>query len=313
MGLAIKPAQKVQQFARICLWGVEKQGKTHAALELATALVGERGPIGVISSERGSSALLSRNYPHDVADLMRDEGNNPVRNPFSARRYEEAVTAFVNGGYPVIIVDSLSHLWEGEGGILEVVQKAGGEFQKGWDAGSPLYQKCLNTLLSVPCHLIVTLRAKDAYELEEYTKKDGKAGKRPKNVGMAPVIRKYFGYEMQFMIRMEDMTGQIVSSAYQEELPKGMEIESMTTDFAPALLRFLEGVAPPERVPTLVESYKRGVLTGAWSRETFYATASRQLGVLVSGNTSLEAEQLKSLAALAEAGAPEASQQSDVA
>src|SRR5262249_24316812 len=159
--MIIQDAQKVQQKARVCFWGVEKSGKTHAALELATALVGLSGKIGVISSERGASSLLARKFPHQLIDLSTDEGNNPVRNPFSAKRYEEALITFIHAGYQAIIVDSLSHLWEGEGGILEVVQKNGGEFQEGWKAGSPLYQKFLNTLLSVPAHLIVTLRAKD--------------------------------------------------------------------------------------------------------------------------------------------------------
>jgi hypothetical protein len=44
--MVIRPAEEV------------KQGKTHALLELATALA-NGGKIGVISSERGSSSLLS--------------------------------------------------------------------------------------------------------------------------------------------------------------------------------------------------------------------------------------------------------------
>src|SRR5262249_27295020 len=163
----------------------------------------------------------------------------------------------------------------------------GNEFQDGWKAGSPIYQKFLNHLLNVPCHLIVTLRSKDAYEMVDYVKKDGNIGKCPKNVGSAPVIRKYFGYEMQFMIRVDEMVGQIMSSAYQEELPKGMEIESMSADFAPALLRFLDGAPPPERIPTLLETGKRGLVTGAWTKETFYATASKALRVAVSRDVAL--------------------------
>jgi hypothetical protein len=312
MVMVIKDALKVQQHARVCFWGVEKSGKTHAALELATALVGKGGKIGVISSERGSSSLLARKFPHHLIDLSIDEGNNPVRNPFSPKRYEEALLTFVDAGYQVIIVDSLSHLWEGEGGILETVQKNGGEFQDGWKAGSPLYQKCLNTLLNVPCHLIVTLRSKDAYEMEDYIKRDGKPGKRPKNVGSAPVIRKYFDYEMQLMVRMEGKTGQIVSSACEEELPKDTEIESVTDELAPALARWLEGAPPPEKVPTLSESYKRGLVTGAWSKDTFYATAGRALGVPVTRGAVLSVEQLKQLAEVAEVGAVEIAQLAEI-
>ena len=148
-----------------------------------------------------------------------------------------------------------------------------------------------------------------AYEMVDYVKKNGEMGKCPKNVGSAPVIRKYFGYKMQFMIRMDEMVGQIMSSAYQEELPKGMEIESFASDFAPALLRFLDGAPPPERILTLLEIGKRGLVTGAWTKETFYATAGRALGVTVSRDVALEVAQLKQLAALAEAGVPDGSQE----
>lgn len=308
MGLIIEDAEKICQYARVCFWGVEKQGKTHAALELATALAnGDKNKIGVISSERGSSSLLAPKFPHRVINLAVDEGRNEVKNPFSAKRYEEALQLFVDAGCEVIIVDSLTHLWEGEGGILNVVAAQGGEYQKGWDVGTPLYQKFLNKMLSVPCHLIVTLRAKDAYEMEDYTKKDGKPGKRPANVGVAPIIRKGFGFEMQFAFRMNNQVCIAQSSAYQDEIAKDMEIESITNDFYPVLVRWLEGAPLPERIPTLQESYKRGLAKGAWVKETFYQTASRALGVAVARDTALDVAQLKALAALAalaEQGAP---------
>ena len=42
MTLEIKPAQKFKRWARVCFWGCSKQGKTHAALAIATAMVGGR-------------------------------------------------------------------------------------------------------------------------------------------------------------------------------------------------------------------------------------------------------------------------------
>src|SRR5690242_15812707 len=240
MAMIIKPAQKVRQHARVCFWGIEKAGKTHSALDLARALVGPEGKVGVVSSERGSSKLLAWKFPHDIIDLTVDEGNNPVRNPFTPKRYEEALQTFVQAGYQVIIVDSLSHLWEGEGGLLEFVEsQSGDKFTSGWGKGTPIYQHFLNTLLSVPCHLIVTLRAKEAYVMEEYTKRNGERGTAPKNVGSAPIIRKGFGFEMQLTIRVDAKVGTIQSSANEEELPKGTEIEDVSEDLAPVLLRWL--------------------------------------------------------------------------
>lgn len=304
MVMAIKPAEKIKQYARICFWGIEKAGKTHAALDLARSLVGPNGKVGVISSERGSSGLLAWKFPHDIIDLTVDEGNNPIRNPYTTKRYEEAIHTFVNAGYQAIIVDSLSHLWEGEGGVLEFVDgQSGDKFTSGWSKGTPLYNRSLNTLLSVPCHLIVTLRAKDAYVMEEYTKRDGSRGTAPKNAGAAPIIRKGFGFEMQLTIRVDAKVGYIQSSAYEEELPKGMEIENVTDDLTPILLRWLDGAPPPERVPSLAESYKVGLEKKSWTKEDFYASVSALLGnIPVSRDTVLSPEQLKIVAEAAERG-----------
>lgn len=310
MAMIIKPAQKLRQHARVCLWGIEKAGKTHAALELASSLVGENGKIGVISSERGSSSLLAWKFPHGIIDLTVDEGGNPVRNPFTPKRYEEALQTFVQAGYQAIIVDSLSHLWEGEGGMLEFVgSQSGDTFTSGWGKGTPIYQHFLNTLLGVPCHLVVTLRAKEAYVMEEYTKRSGDRGTAPKNVGSAPIIRKGFGFEMQLTIRVDAKVGTIQSSANEEELPKGMEIESVSNDLAPILLRWLDGAPPPERVPALAEIYQVGIQRKSWNATDFYSTASAILdGASVSKTAPLSPEQLKKLMEAAERGPVEMGQ-----
>ena len=53
MTLEIESAEKVKLYARACLWGVEKSGKTHTALMLATALAGEGGKVAVIGQRYG--------------------------------------------------------------------------------------------------------------------------------------------------------------------------------------------------------------------------------------------------------------------
>ena len=78
MVMVIQKAEKFQQYARICLWGVPKVGKTHAALAMAKTLAGPGGKIGVISSEYGSSALLSRKFAHDILDKAHPQGKQPI-------------------------------------------------------------------------------------------------------------------------------------------------------------------------------------------------------------------------------------------
>jgi len=258
--LQIKPATKFKQFARVVFWGVEKSGKTHAALSLATRLAGETGKIGVISSEYASSQFLQHRFPHDIIDLTEvDSQGNIARNAFSAARYEEAIKLFVKDGYSVIVIDSLSHLWEGEGGILDAVNsRRGNTFNDGWGENSPIYRRTIQAILSTRAHIIITLRAKDGYIQQDYLKKDGTKGTQPVNVGLAPVMRKNFGYEMHLKIRMESMIGTVEATAMQDYIPRGEEVEAIDDDFATRLLAALDGEPMPE--PTEQQKDMRSLL-----------------------------------------------------
>lgn len=284
MKLVIKPSEKIRQFARVCLWGPPKAGKSHAALMLATALAGEHGKVGVISSEYGSTKLLAHKFPHDIIDLAEpDEYGKSVRNPFSPERYEEALNLFLSAGYEAIVIDSLSHAWAGEGGILEAVDKAGrNSFSDGWRDNTPVYNRLVNAILGAKCHVILTLRAKEAYVMESYTKKDGSIGTVPKNVGQAPVMRKGFGFEMQLTIRMDSMTAHIEASGVEDYIHKGEEIEKPGPELAYRLLEALDGAAPPEPLPTKRDLYDKGITHGLWTKaDEFYVAASVVLNAVV--------------------------------
>jgi hypothetical protein len=256
MALTIKPAEKHKQYARVCLWGTPKAGKTHTALAMATVLAGEDGKIGVISSEYASSKLLAHKFPHDIIDLSEadEHGGVPVKNAFAPSRYEDALNLFTQNGYKVVIIDSLSHSWAGEGGTLEAVDKTGkNSFSDGWKENTPKYNHLVNTILAARCHIIVTLRAKDAYVQEEYIKRDGSKGFMPKNIGQSPVMRKGFSFEMHLTMRMDSLTGYVEASAIEDYIQKGEEIEKPGSDLAQRLLDALDGVPLPEPTEQQVE------------------------------------------------------------
>lgn len=253
--LQIKPAQKFKQYARMCFWGIPKSGKSHAALAIATAAVGETGKVGVISSEYGSTNLLSHKFPHDIIDLTTDEHGNPIANPFAPARYEEAIKLFVENGYEAIVIDSLSHAWEGEGGVLENVKAKKNTFSDGWgQVGTPMYQHLMRSILSAKAHVFITIRAKDGYVVE--LNNEGK--NVPRNVGLKPVIRSSFGYEMQLTIRMDALVGHIDESAFQDEFPQGTQIVRPGEDVAYTLLQCLDGVPVVE--PTAESTEMRRLL-----------------------------------------------------
>lgn len=265
MGLQIQQATKFKLPARVCIWGTQKAGKTHGGLALATALAGESGKVGVISSEYASSQLLQHRFPHDIINLAEvDENSNLVKGAFSPARYEEAIRLFTSAHYDVIVIDSLSHVWEGEGGLLEAVNKPEqNTFNDGWGKATPVYKKLINTILAARCHIIITLRAKDAYVMEDYINKRGEKATRPKNVGLAPVMRKGFGYEMHLTLRMDNMIAHVEATAMQDYIPFGEEIDDIGQDLAQRLLDALDGVPLPE--PTEQQKAMRTLL------DEFYA------------------------------------------
>jgi hypothetical protein len=264
MVLQIQPATKFRQYARVCIWGTQKVGKTHGALALATAIAGEQGKVGVISSEYASSQLLQHRFPHDIINLAEvDENSNLVPGAFSPARYEEAIKLFTAARYDVIVIDSLSHVWEGEGGLLEAVNKPGqNTFDDGWRINTPIYKHLINTILSARCHIIITLRGKDAYVHEDYIKPNGQPGKRPKNVGQAPIMRKGFGYEMHLTLQVDSMVARVEATAMQDYIPNGEEITDLAS-IAPRLLDALDGVPLPE--PTEQQKAMRTLLDEFYS------------------------------------------------
>jgi hypothetical protein len=266
MALQIQTATKFRLPARVCIWGTQKVGKTHGGLALATAIAGPNGKVGVISSEYASSQLLQHRFPHDIVNLAEvDENSNLVPGAFSAARYEEALKLFTAARYDVVVIDSLSHVWEGEGGLLEAVNKPGqNTFDDGWRVNTPIYKHLINTILAARCHIIITLRAKDAYVMEEYVKRTtGEKGTRPKNVGQCPVMRKGFGYEMHLTLRMDNMVAYVEATAMQDYVPYGEEISDLGSDLAQRLLDALDGVPLPE--PTQQQKAMRTLLDEFYS------------------------------------------------
>jgi len=251
MALKIEEAEKFKMFAKVGLWGTFKAGKTHAALALAHALV-PGGKIGVISSEHASSKLLKHRFPHQIINLAEvDDNGNLVPNAFSLARYEEAFRLFKSARYDVIIIDSLTHLWDAEGGILETVNATSNKFDEGWNKATPAYKKFVSLLLATRCHVIVTMRGKDLYKHEEYKDKNGYTKTKPVNIGESPIFRKGFGFELYLMIRMDNMVGHVDATAIHDWVPLGTEAKEPDEWAALArnLLDGLDGTPLPEPSP----------------------------------------------------------------
>lgn len=179
--------QAVRQVAklRLALSGPSGSGKTYSALLIASGIV-PMEKVAVIDTENGSANLYANLGTYSVLTL------HP---PYTPKKYIEAIHAAEQEGFELVIIDSLSHSWNGEGGLLEQKDKATDAKYKGnswaaWREVTPEYNKLIETMLNSPCHIIATMRAKT-----EYMQDDSSGRKRIVKVGAAPIQRDGIEYE----------------------------------------------------------------------------------------------------------------------
>lgn len=181
--------ENVGFFLRLGLAGPAGSGKTYTALAIATELGFEK--IGVIDTENRSARRYAKSFGRRFHSLELDH--------FSPRDYIEAIRAAEAAGIEVLIIDSLSHAWMGKGGVLEMVDHSARRQAKGgtpnsfsgWREVTPEHNRLVEALIHAKMHLIVTLRVKTEYVVEE----DGRGKKVPRKVGLAPVQREGLEYE----------------------------------------------------------------------------------------------------------------------
>jgi len=176
-----KIAVKEKLKAKVLLDGGSGSGKTYSALMLAEGLA-EGGKIALIDTENRSASLYADRFKFDVLDLYA---------PFTPEKYIEAIKAAEDSGYAVLIIDSITHEWNGEGGCLDIQTNLGGRYQD-WAKVTPRHNKFVGAILNSKIHVISTVRSKMGYDMG--MQGNGKMGVQ--KVGTQPITRDGFEYEM---------------------------------------------------------------------------------------------------------------------
>ncbi len=182
--MTFKKAEKSQSKLRLGIVGPSGSGKTYSALLIASGL-GDR--VAVIDTEHNSAALYADKFNFEVA---------PLDPPYTPDRYISLLREAEESGYNVIILDSITHAWAGEGGLLDIHDKVSQASTSkntymAWRTVTPMHNKFIEAMLSSPCHLIATIRAKQDYAL--ITDNNGKTQVR--KLGLAPIQREGMDYE----------------------------------------------------------------------------------------------------------------------
>lgn len=230
--MAFQAASKKKAKARVCLMGPPGSGKTYTALTLGKHM-GKR--IALIDTERGSASK----YAGDVAafDVAELDGT------YSPRDYVKAIQEASVEGYDVLVVDSLSHAWEGAGGILAQVDQKGGRFDA-WKDMDPQLRGLIDALLTYPGHVVVTLRTKTEWVVEQVERK-GRTVSEPRKIGLAPKFKDGLEYEFDVVGILDDKNTLTVTKSRCPAL-SGESIAKPGKALADALLAWLDDGAERE-------------------------------------------------------------------
>lgn len=266
-----KKAERFKQFARIGIYGASGHGKTYSSLIGAQAIADATGGrVALIDTEKGKSQLYSPGsgnkangkdeFDFDIVEMSA---------PFTTERMIEYINAVSKSEeHTVLVIDSLSHVWFGEGGLLDQKNKlaklrqyndftAFAEIKK-------MYDKLVESIIAANVHIIVTLRAKQAYEITKKEQPNGYMKTNIERVGTAPVFRGDFIYELDLVCAISE--GALCTVEKTRYSPyAGKTMDKPDAEFFLEFWRWLDGVAD--------DPYKYGdgtvVLNNPRSRRVF--------------------------------------------
>lgn len=154
--MQLQQTQRHNVKLRLGVSGASGFGKTFSALQLAYGMTNDWSKIAVIDTENASASLYANLGNFNVLNL------NP---PYSPERYIEAIEICEKANMEVIIIDSITHEWQGTGGCLQIHEQLGGRFQD-WGKVTPRHQSFIDKILQSNCHVITTARRKIDYSLD---------------------------------------------------------------------------------------------------------------------------------------------------
>lgn len=227
-----RQAEKRQSKLRMTIDGPAGSGKSYTALRFAHALQAQfGGRIAAIDTERGSlSKYVGENpdgvpWQFDVLELTQ----------FSPEKYTEAIQAAGKMGYSVLVIDSLSHAWEGVGGALEIKDRQGGNQYTAWRAVTPIHNRMIDAILQSPCHVITSMRSRMEY-VQEVDPSTGKTVIR--KVGLAPIQRPGMEYEFDLVCDI-DWSHIMTVSKSRCSVVQDMKVEKPSGSFMTPVIEWL--------------------------------------------------------------------------
>jgi hypothetical protein len=193
--MQLRKATRLKAKIRLGLSAVSGGGKTYSAILIAKGLASDLSKIAIIDTENGSADLYSHLGEYNVLQLNA---------PFTPEKYVEAIKACESAGMEVIIIDSITHEWDGKGGCLEIAEtitqaSSSKNSYTAWAKVTPRHQAFIDAMLQSPAHIITTVRRKQDYEMS----KDHNGKTTVQKAGLKEVTREGWEYELTVNLQLD--------------------------------------------------------------------------------------------------------------
>jgi hypothetical protein len=181
----------------IGLAGGTGSGKTFSALTLARGIVGPKGRIGAGDTEGKRMSHYSETFDFDAVDLLP---------PFRPRKFEDLAEMAEQKSYDCLVIDSMSHEWNGDGGVLEwhdeeLDRFAGDDDDKrgknnirAWIAPKTAHKRMVHSFLQRRLPIIFCFRAEEKLKII----RDG----RPQPAGWIPIADQRLLFELTVLLTL---------------------------------------------------------------------------------------------------------------
>lgn len=288
--MQLKRAERKKTKIRIGLFGPSGSGKTYSALLLANGIT-TWDKIAVIDTERGSADLYAHLGPYNTLTLEA---------PFTPERYIEALKECAKAGMEVVVIDSISHEWDGPGGCLQIHEQMTGNSYTNWAKVTPRHNAFINAILQSPVHVICCGRAKQDYVLQE---KNGK--QVPEKVGLKAVTREGLDYEMTLCFDL-DIKHNATSSKDRTGLFMDKPSFLISQDTGIKIMEWVENAPGPDETKVIeAQALKKEILAMMQQRgltnEQLFSVAPKEdlIKAVDSGDVPYLSEVYESMAKLA--------------
>jgi hypothetical protein len=163
--MGFQKATRDNIWAKLLLIAPSGGGKSYSALTIAEGIKDAYNKknnadtrVAFIGSEQSRDRYYAKEFDYDLLQLSA---------PFTPESYVKAIDEAIEGGYKVLIIDSITHEWSGAGGTLDIHSKIPGNSYTAWAKVTPRHNKFLDKMIDSEIFVIATVRGKDDYVLEE--------------------------------------------------------------------------------------------------------------------------------------------------